>query len=67
MNKEKLRLIATKKGFRSDQDFAKSISMSASVLSRKMSGKLRFSIAEITQIKNALGLSPKELDEIFFC
>ncbi|MBR2703908.1 MAG: helix-turn-helix transcriptional regulator [Clostridia bacterium] len=47
-------------------ELAKALKMSQATLSHKMNGKTEFSRQDIMRIKNRYGLTPDEVDNIFF-
>lgn len=52
--------------FGSQGKFAKAIDMRPDTLSRKLNGEREFKVSDIKKIAKALGLTPSEVQDIFF-
>ena len=64
-NREKFREICAKRGCRKDWQIAEKLGFSREVLSRKLNGKVYFTIPEISKICDLFAISKKEAAELF--
>ena len=63
--REEFRSICAKRGFRKDYLIAKELGMCPETFSRKMNGKIPFSLADINTIRTKFSINERKAAELF--